>query len=248
MTPRHCLDSALKCWLAFLVLGALWAPGVRSQEGFRAWVGLYDPGQLGWLENENRLRDLCTDSSTFARCYSENLAPLVSLYSLHAEPDSSSRLIGDLIVVAVPGRGLSAHFRAAGSQQAVRFTPDLFLQDWGYGPYFHQTISGQSGNWFRLPQVPWGEEVWLYRESESELSSVLVVRAGEIVENDGSSWYVIAAETDALLVRAEQPADLWCEEGDPPALTPTEPTRLSREALLDADGHLAIRLKYLKGC
>jgi len=64
----------------------------------------------------------------------------------------------------------------------------------------------------------------------------------------GSSWNVLAAEPDALLVRAEQPADLWCQEGDPPAVTPSDSIRFSRAELLDSDGHLALWLKYLKGC
>jgi hypothetical protein len=167
---------------------------------------------------------LCTDSSTLADCHSEHLAPLVSVYPLHIEPDSSSRRIGDLIVDAVPGRGLRSHFRVAGSRQTRQttpFTPDLFLQDWGYGPYFHQTVSAQSGNWFKLPRGPWEDEVWVHRESESEHSSVILVQPGDIVEISGSSWYVIAAEP---------------------------PTRFSREELLDSDGRLVFRLKYLKGC
>jgi hypothetical protein len=87
--------------------------------------------------------------------------------------------------------------------------------------------------------------VWVHRESESEHSSVILVQSGDIVEISGSSWYVIAAEPDALLVRAEQPADFWCEQGDPPSVTPSEPTRFSREELLDSDGRLVFRLKYL---
>ncbi len=224
------------------------ATEVHAQEGFRAGVGLYDSAHLEWLENKNRLGKLCTDSSTLADCRSEHLAPSVSEYPLHIEPDSSSRRIGDLIVEAVPGEGLSSHFRVAGSQQITPFTPDLFLQDWGYGPYFHQTVSARSGNWFKLPRGPWEDEVWVHRESESEHSSVILVQPEDIVEMSGTSWYVIAAEPDALLVRAEQPADFWCEEGDPPSVTPSESTSFSREKLRDSDGHLAFRLKYLKGC
>jgi len=77
---------------------------------------------------------------------------------------------------------------------------------------------------------------------------VILIQPGAIVEMSGSSWYVIAAEPDALLVRAEQPADLWCEEGDPPAVMPSDPIHFSRAELLDSDGHFALRLKYLKGC
>ncbi len=242
------LDLVGKGWSVFLGLVLLSASEIRSQESFRAWVGLYDPAQIGWLENENRLGELCTDSSTLTECYSEHLVPSVSVHPLYMEPDSLSRRIGDLIVVAVPGRGLSWHFRVEGSRQAAPFTPDLFLQDWGYGPYFHQTVSAQSGNWFKLPRGPWKDEVWVHHESESDHSSVILVQPGDIVEMRGLSWYVLAAEPDALLLRAEQPADLWCGEGDPPAIRPTDPTRFSRPDLLDSDGHLALRLKYLKGC
>lgn len=248
MTSLRILDLVGKGSSVFLGLVLLSAPGVHAQEGFRAWVGIYDSAQLGWLENENRLGKLCTDSSTLADCRSEHLAPLVSVYPLHIEPDSSSRRIGDLIVDAVPGRGFSARFRVAGSQQMTPFTPDLFLQDWGYGPYFHHTVSAQSGNWFKLRRGPWQDEVWVYRESESEHSSVILVQPGDIVEIGGSSWYVMAAEPDALLVRAEQPPDFWCEEGDPSAVTPSEPTRYSREEILGSDGRFVFRLKYLKGC
>jgi hypothetical protein len=232
--------------LVALLVGA--TPAVHSQEGFRAWVGLYDRAHLGWLENENRIGELCKDSSTLNECYSEHLAPSVSVYSLYIEPDESSRRIGDLIVAAVPGRGLSSLFRAAGSRQATLFTPDLFLQDWGYGPHFHQTVSAQSRDWYKLPRGPWNSAAWLRRESESTHSSVIAVQSGDIIEMSGSGWYVVAAEPDALVLRVEQPADLWCEEGDPPALTPSESTRFSRAELLDSDGHLVFRPKYLKGC
>ncbi len=248
MTSRRCLGLVGKGWSVFLGLALLSVPRIYAQEGFRAWVGLHDPAHLGWLENENHLGELCTDSSTLSDCYSKHLAPLVSVYPLHIEPDSSSHRLGDLIVVSVPGRGHSSHFRVAGSRQGTPFTPDLFLQDWGYGPFFHQTVSAQSGNWFKLPRGPWEEEVWVHRESESERSSMIPVQPGNIIEMGGSSWYVLAAESDALLLRPEQPADLWCEQGDPPTVIPTEPTRFSRKEFLDSDGHLVFRLKYLKGC
>jgi hypothetical protein len=211
-------------------------------------VGLHDPTYNGWLENENRIGELCADSSTLGDCYLEHLSPRISVYPLHRKPDNSSARLGDLVVVAVPGRGLSSHFRVAGSQQGTPFTPDLFLQDWGYGVYFHQTIAEQSGDWFKLPRGPWAEEVWVHREGQMENSTVILVRPGNIIEMGGSSWFVVAAERDALFLRPEQPADLWCEEGDPPPVIPVEPTRFTRPELLDGNGHLVFRLKYLKGC
>jgi hypothetical protein len=70
----------LKGWLILLGLVLLSAPEIRSQENFRAWVGLYDPAQIGRLENENRLGELCTDPSTLTDCRSEHLASSVSVY------------------------------------------------------------------------------------------------------------------------------------------------------------------------
>jgi hypothetical protein len=232
----------------FVGLTLFSATEARSQEGFRAWVGLYEPAHLGWLENENRIGELCADPSNLDECYREMLGPKVSTYPLHSEPDASSSLIGDVIVVAVPGRPLSAHFRPAGSREGTPFTPDLFLQDWGYGPYFHHTVLAQQGDWFQLPPDPWEQHVWLHRERESESSSVIAVQPEDIIEMNGSSWYVVGAEPDALLLRAEQPGDLWCEPGDPPPTQPAEPTRRSRAELVDSRGHLVFRLKYLKGC
>lgn len=232
--------------LTHLILVA--APAIQAQEGFRGWVGLHNPERHGWLENENRIGELCADSADPAACRAEMLAPAVDVYALHAEPDESSAQIGDLLVQATPGRGLTAQFRAAGAETVISFVPDVFLQDWGYGPYFHQTIVEQEGDWFQLPPDPWEAQVWLRRGNETSPSSVIYVQPQDIVEIDGKGLYVVAAEPDALLLRAEQPADLWCREGDPPPLIPDEPTRYSRTDLVDARGHLRMRPKYMKGC
>ena len=216
--------------------------------GFRAWVGLYDPAHLGWLENENRLGELCPDPSRLAECYEEMLRPAVSVYGLYRAPDSTSTRVGDLIVVAVPGRGLSAGFLPAGSSRAIPFLPDLYLQDWGYGPYFHHTFLNQRGNWFQLPADPWDGDVWIDRESEREGSTVMVVQSGDLIAMGSSDLFVVDAESDALVVRAEQPGDLWCTGGEPPQTIPTEPARMSRAELTDSRGHLMFQLKNLKGC
>ena len=52
---KSILEHSARIWAlsACLVLG--FTLEARAQGEFRAWVGLYDPGQLGWLENENRI-------------------------------------------------------------------------------------------------------------------------------------------------------------------------------------------------
>lgn len=232
-----------------LALGAA-ASNVQAQNGFLGWVGLYDPDALGRLENENRWPELCPqDADDFARCHAAAMAPSVSVYPLHREPDAASPRVGDLIVLTVPGRGLSAHYHAAGANEVVHFVPDLYLGDWFYGPYFHQTVVERRGDWFRLPRGPWPSAVWLRRDSDRDTPTTMFVLPGDILEMDGTGWFVVAAEEDALLLRAEQTADMWCEGLDPPPpLEPDEPTRYRRAELLDAEGHLTISPKYMKGC
>jgi hypothetical protein len=176
------------------------------------------------------------------------LEPAVDVYDLRSEPDESSTRIGALIIVADPGRGLSAHFHPSGSGETISFVPDLYLRDWGYGPFFHHTFAQRQGDWFQLPRGPWERPAWLHRPSEQQRPSIIHVQAGDIIELRGSGMYVVEAESDALSLRSEQPADLWCGEGVPPALVAEAPIRLTREQLLDLDGHLMFRLRYLKGC
>lgn len=242
MRSRHATLVLAHCVL-------LAAPAIHAQEGFRGWVGLHNPDRIGWLENENRLGELCPDAANRESCRRQVLTPAQDVYPLYAAPDESSPHLGDLLVQTAPGRGFTVQFRAAGSDTAVSFVPDVFLQDWGYGPpYFHQTIVGQQGAWFQLPPDPWEGPVWIRRGSETSRPSIVSVQPQDIVEIEGQGMFVVAVEPDALLLRAEQPADLWCREGDPPPLVENEPTRYARSDLVDARGHLIIRPKYMKGC
>ena len=232
--------------LAHFVL--LVAPVIQAQEGFQGWVGLHNPERNDWLENENRISELCADSVDPGACRDEMLAPAVDVYSLYAEPNESSPHLGDLLVQAAPGRGLTVQYRPVGSETAVSFVPDIYLQDWGYGPYFHQTIVQREGDWFQLPSEPWEVPVWLQRGSATARPSIIYVQPQDIVEVGGRGMYVVAVEDDALLLRAEQPADLWCREGAPPPLISDEPVRYSRADLVDTRCHLILQPKYLKGC
>ena len=135
---------AARLTLLSVVPVALGLP-LQGQEAFRGWIGLHDDAQLAWLENENRLGDLCPEAATYDQCQREMSGPLLRVHDLYPEADPSSPRVGELLVVATPGRGLTAHFRPIGSDPIRSFVPDLFLQDWGYGPYFHQTLMDDRG-------------------------------------------------------------------------------------------------------
>jgi hypothetical protein len=221
---------------------------VSAQEPFPAWIGLYEASQLGWLENENRISQLCSEPASLDACYAEMLGPLVYAFDLYAQPEPSSAAVGTLIVVATPGRGLSARFRPVGSGETMSLVPDVFLQDWGYGPYFHHTFVDRAGAWYRLPQGPWPEAAWFRHGPDGGDEMVLSIAAGDIVEMDGSGWYVERTEADALFLRPEQAGDMWCQEGDPPGVTAVAGVRHARSELQDSGGRLRVRPKYMKGC
>lgn len=223
-------------------------PALSQEVGFRGWIALVEPSHVGWLENENRLSELCESAANLAECYREYLAPAVIIYGLRAFPDPSSERLGDLVVTAVPGRGLTAHYRPAGAAQATAFTPDIFLQDWGYGPpYFHQTVMDSRDGWYELPAGPWSTAVW-FNGGAAEGLSELRLHPGDIILLNDESFYVLETTERSLTVRPEQDADLWCEEGTPPLLKPATPTVYEWDDLVDERGHLVVRPKYMKGC
>jgi hypothetical protein len=216
------------------------------------WVGLFNATLVNWLENENRLDQLCeevdADPQKRDRCRSERMAPLVHAIPLRSAPARSAPLIGSILVMAVPGRGLRSFYVTRSGGVGVPFTPDLHDDDWGYGPYFHVTFLERRGNWFRLPPDPFPSAVWV---DVTEWSTDLPVREigdGDIVTSPFGDLYVLGLEADSLRARPEQEADLWCRSGDPPPLRPFKELRIPFKDLRDAHGHLLVHVKYTRGC
>ena len=110
-----------------------------------AWVGLFNSDLIGWLENENRLNDLCPASITAAeardQCRGAMLKPRIFLATLRMAPDASAPSGGSMLLVAEPGQGMRFYYIRPDGGQAREFTPDVYLADWGYGPSYHQTLS-----------------------------------------------------------------------------------------------------------
>jgi hypothetical protein len=128
----------------------------------------------------------------------------------------------------------------------LEFETDLAMQDWGYGPYYHQTYLERRGSWFLLPRDPFPEPTWFNAADLGDAPHVL--RLPEMVNTPRGTLVVLKVRPDGIRARAEQPPDMWCEGGEPPPLKPWVELRIPRRELYDRRGHLRISPAYLRGC
>ncbi len=219
--------------------------------GVPAWIGLYTTEQLGWLENENRLTQICgardaTPNDEWTRCANEARQPKTHTVPVYDGPSADAPRLGEIETVATPGQGLTVSYRPS-EREPIPFTPDLYLQDWGYGPYFHLSVLTKDENWVMLPADPFARPVWMDVSTLHEYA-FLEPYLEQIVTTGDGDWVILGFEHDGVWLRPEQPADMWCGGGDPPPLQPTDSVFWSGEDLRDERDHLTIRPKYMKGC
>ncbi len=239
-----------------LVAALLATPGhplsAQSRTSEIGWVGLFNPSLVEWLDNGNRLTDLCAaarpQSSPWLRCRDEKLAPKMHVVRLWTGPSERTPPAGVLVLMATPGEGLRSFFAGAGGGPAVGFEPDLFDHDWGYGPYFHLTIVERRGAWIRLPEVPFPKGTWINSADMSPEPSMEWLEAGQIASSPVGDLYILGVDGETVRARLEQPAVMWCAAGEPPPLKPAPEIRLSATELYTATGHLRLRIKYTRGC
>jgi len=224
-------------------------PSGRDEVG---WVGLYNAALVEWLENENRLNDLCLHTTAgtteWHECRDDKMKPKQYVLPLRSAPNETATSEGALLIVAVPGQGLRSYYRSARAGTATEFVPDLFDADWGYGPYFHQTFLERRGTWFLLPAAPLPKPAWVDVREFAGDPQVRLLGIGEIISTPTGDVVVLGIERGILRVRPEQNADMWCEEGEPPPLQPSEEVRVPVDELYGPTRHLLVRVKYTRGC
>ncbi len=237
----------IRRWIALAALVWTAAPA-QTVSREPAWVGLYNFELLGWLENENRLSELCKapeGSAEWHDCRQAKMEPQVQVVTVRSGPSVEAAVVGTVVLVALPGRGLRAF--ASSSGRASAFTPDLYDSDWGYGPHFHQTILDREGSWFRLP-IDALPGAWVNSAEWTSEVDVRTVNERDILRTSGGDMFVLGMEEGVLRVRPEQEADMWCETGDPPPLKPWTEIRIPFAELYDGKGHLLLATKYMRGC
>ena len=202
-----------------------------------------------WLENENRIGQICTareHSNEWHACRESNLQPKVDVIPLLAEPAAAARRLGEIVIVAIPGQGLKAFVGTGG--RTSQFTPDLYDSDWGYGPWFHQTVLERRGAWFRLALPTVGAGWADLRTEKSPDNRVQRLDEGDIVVIPDGDVVFLGLDKNILRFRPEQEADMWCEAGQPPALAKWQELRIPVDRLRDPDGRLRLTYKYTRGC
>lgn len=240
-----------RSFAAFIVAGSMLpAAQLPRAPTDLAWVGLYSNQLIDWLENENRLDELCPDipgnADERVRCRAEKLQPKPYVVVLRGAPNASAASPGSLLLVATPGRGLQFFHVPARGGAPRAFTPDLNLDDWGYGPYYHQTFLERRGDWFLLPQDPFPAGTWFNARDLGEEPHLLAVEG--IVTSPRGNLVILSVDREVVRARPEQRADAWCESGAPPPLQPRTELRIPRIDLYSRTGHLLVAPAHMKGC
>lgn len=219
-----------------------------------SWIGLYKRDLLDWLENINRLTDLCGSASpptrAFEECRAEKLASKTTDVPLFRDARADAPSAGALRLLAAPGvePPLRASFVPADGGVPIPFTPDLYDPDYGYGPYFHETILERRGSWFRLPEQPFPKGTWLNAADLGSPPDVKRLEPGDMVASRRGDLFVLSVEPATLRARPEQPADMWCEDPNPPPLKRFTAIQIPFRELFSPTGHLLLRIKYTRGC
>lgn len=242
--------AAAAALLTLLAVGA--RPAGQSLPTAPGWLPLFNRDLVAWLENQHRLDTLCPSRVLAERpdCHAEMLEPRALFVPIRPVPEPRAQPTGQLVILSVPGRGLTATFVSSAGAEARTFTPDLFLRDWGYGPpFFHQTYLERRGDWFRLPADPFPANSWLHVRDLGAEPEPLHVETGAIYTSPRGPIVVLAVEPGGIRARPEQPADMWCDGERPvPPLEPFTEMRIPVAEMLSATGHLLLAPKYMKGC
>jgi hypothetical protein len=234
------------------------------------WVSLLPQDAPIWLENKNLIESLCGPKARPApqdpaACRREKLQPKIWKLSLYKSPqdDSTSASLGEIRVQATPGLGFVFSYVDA-KGQAKGFKPDLYEEDWGYGPYAHQSVRGRHGDWIKLPRRPFPQDVWInIRRDWQEKPDLMeaLSRGGVWTADLGGTPHDIVlievagleAKTATLRYRDPDPRDMPCGEEDDPDFPKTDAPYPKARTLplrdfLDRDGHWKLRVTYPKGC
>ncbi len=202
-------------------------------------VPLFKDNYTGRLENENRLREICPTLDQV--CVNEALSAQIDRMPIYDHP--SGKVIANLEVRYKPGDGITAAL-VTQDGKSYPFTPPIYDNDWGYGPYFHATLLDQNESWKKivLPSIQSG---WV------ELPDVQILNlteSGSVYSLNNHHIMILRSDKTSITVRDEQPADMDCGEGNPPPLATFNEQVIPLSGVYDDQCNLLIKPAYTRGC
>ena len=221
-----------------------------EQRNIVGWVGLWNTSMVEWAENENRLHRLCPKSMAEkdrTSCKNFHLRSKTWAIPTFLKPNTASTKTGEILIEITPGMGFKISYQPKG-KEAISFTPDLYDPDWGYGPYFHQTVLEVKGDWVLLPKIPFHQPVWINASKLIGQKDILALKVGGIYWLNKKEIVIVKKTKSGVFLRPEQRADMWCEGGEPPPIKSVKPDWVSNELLYDKNGHLKLTIVYTRGC
>jgi hypothetical protein len=201
-------------------------------------VALFKGDLLGWVENNNRLKEICPTQDK--ACVAAALAAKTDTLAVYDRP--SGKVIAILKIIYVPGEGIRAVLMQ--KKRSFSFVPTVHDVDWGYGPWFHATLLDQRGAWkeIALPQIKSG---WV---ALPEAEVLHVAEKGKVYSLHNRHIVVIDSTDSSLTVRDEQPSDMWCEAGEPPPVAAFKARIIPLSRLYDDQCNLLVLPAYTRGC
>ncbi len=214
------------------------------------WVGLWNEEMVEWAENENRIYKLCPksmSSDSYEKCRRNNLAKKTWIIQAYKSPSNTSEKAGEIIISVKPGDPFVSSFK--NNEGTIRyFEPDLYDQDWGNGPFFHQTILERKGDWIKIPIKALIAPVWVNFRDSIKYLDIITITEGIVYTLDSESIVITKIKGVSVFFRIEHESDMWCNTGSPPKLNESEVKIIHIQELYDTQKHLKLDIKYKRGC
>lgn len=212
-----------------------------------SFVSLWNDDAATNLENLNQLEALCPKGKSDDACLTKALQPNLRTIAIFSSPEAKQPL-GAFLTLFTPGKGASLSYLDLQNPQGytVDTEPDMFDPDWAYGPYFHQTLISQQGDWYEVavPSAP-NKTGWVQLKNTPD---ILTLEKGRLVTLASRSYAIADIKSDHILLRDEQPADFACGAENPPPLEDFTPLRVPLDTLYTNACQLRLKVGYTRGC
>ncbi len=209
-------------------------------------VSLWNNEAASTLENLNQIDTLCSSENYSAACLEKSLSPSSKALPVYHSPEDAQPF-GAFLIRYMPGEGGNAAYIPLPNNggNIATVTLDEFDNDWGYGPYFHQTMLDEKNGWYNIavPDSP-TKTGWI----QLSHPDILSFSKGDAVSFNGKPYTILETNKDIVRLRDEQPADMWCDAGTPPPLKKFTPITVPMTELYDEGCHLRMKKSYTRGC